>query len=116
MATDRTVSNRERRASRRRPIRSGIQVTLRAGSLGLGPNLAAGVIDVSEDGLCVRLTAPLAKSTEAEVSFDRVGYGRPLKMKADVCWCVGDAETGYRAGLRLRKRLPYVDYLDLTRT
>jgi hypothetical protein len=88
-------------------------VCLRSGTLGLGPNLAASLLDVCEDGICVRVTAALAPESEAEVVLDKVGSSRPLKLVADVRWCLGDPAGGFRAGLRFRRRLPYKDLVDL---
>jgi len=106
---------RNRRTSSRRPTRSGIRVSLRAGTLGLGPDLAAGLVDVSEDGVCVRVKTLLALDSEAEVILDKVGSSRPIKMVAEVRWCQGDAAGGFRAGLRFRHRLPYKDLMELAR-
>jgi hypothetical protein len=83
--------------------------------MGLGPDLAAGVVDVSEDGLCVRLKAPLPARTEAEVTFDKVGSGRPIKLMAEVRWCVADPDGGHRAGFQFRHRLPYTQLQDFSR-
>ena len=107
---------RNRRTSRRRSPRSGVKVAVRAGTMGLGPDLAAGVVDVSEDGLCIRLKAPLPARTEAEVSFEKVGAGRPIKMLAEVRWCVADDGGGFRAGFQFRHRLPYTQLQDFSRT
>lgn len=84
--------------------------------MGLGPDLAAGLIDVSEDGLCVRLKAPLPVRSEAEVAFEKVGTNRPVKVLAEVRWCVTDPDGGVRAGLQFRKRLLYTQLADLTHT
>jgi hypothetical protein len=106
---------RNRRTSRRRPPRGGVKVAVRAGTMGLGPDLSAGLIDVSDDGICVRLKAPLPVRTEAEVSFERVGSNRPVKLLAEVRWCVTDPDGGIRAGLQLRHRLPFAQLMDLCR-
>jgi hypothetical protein len=106
---------RNRRTSRRRPPRSGLRVAVRAGTMGLGPDLAAGLIDLSEDGLCVRLKAPLPLKSEAEVCFEKVGSSRPIKVTAEVRWCVTDPDGGVRAGLQLRHRLPYTQLVDFSR-
>jgi len=83
--------------------------------MGLGPDLGAGLIDVSEDGVCVHLKAPLPTGAEAEVTFQRVGSHRPVKVMADVRWCVTDPDGGCRAGLMLRHRMLYTELMDLTR-
>jgi hypothetical protein len=115
MGIDAPSTGRERRTSTRRLVRTGIRVVLRAGTLGLGPDLATGLIDVSEDGLCVQVRSPLKPGSDAEIVLDKVGSSRPMKLVADVRWCAGDGSNGYRAGLRLRRRLPYKDLMDLAR-
>ncbi|HEX3147758.1 MAG TPA: PilZ domain-containing protein [Gemmataceae bacterium] len=106
---------RERRTSPRRMPRTGVRIALRSGTLGLGPDIATGLLDVSEDGLCVQLKSPIAQGSDAEIILERVGNGRAMKLIGDVRWCVGDGATGYRAGLRLRRRLPYKELMDLAR-
>jgi hypothetical protein len=90
-------------------------VSVRVGTSGLGRDLAAGLVNVSEDGVCVRITSALAPGSEAEIVLDKVGSSRPMKLVADVCWCTDDPAGGYRAGLRLRRRLAYKDLMDLAR-
>ena len=107
---------RNRRTSRRRSPRTGIKVSVRAGTLGLGPDLAAGLVDVSEDGICVRLAAPLPARTEAEVTFERIGSNRPVRLVAEVRWCVSDPDGGHRAGLQFRHRIPFAQLMDLSRS
>jgi hypothetical protein len=106
---------RERRACKRLLTRLGIRLALRAGTLGLGPDLAAGLLDVCEDGVGVRLKAPLSLDTEAEVVFEKIGSGRPMKLVADVRWCQQDRSGGFRAGLRFRHRMAFRDLMDLAR-
>jgi PilZ domain len=110
------TSARNRRNSRRRPPRSGLKVYVRAGTMGLGPDLSTGLIDVSEDGLCVRLTAPLAVRSEAEIVFEKIGSNRPIKVMAEVRWCVTDPDGASRAGLQFRHRLPYTQLVDFCKT
>lgn len=106
---------RNHRLCRRRPPRSGVRVECRRGALGLGPNLAAGLLDVSEGGAGVRLTAPAGIGEEVEVVLARPGGGRPVRGLGDVRWCQPAADGTYRAGVRLRRRLTHADLLDLCR-
>jgi hypothetical protein len=108
------ATQRNRRMSRRRSPRPGVKVSVRAGSMGLGPDLATGLIDISEDGLQVRLKAPLPVKSEAEVGFEKAGSGRPLKVMAEVRWCLTDPGGGCRAGLQLRRRMLYTQLTDYT--
>lgn len=107
---------RNRRTSRRLASRSGIRVSVRVGTTGLGPNLAVGYVDVSADGVCVRLKTPLKPGSEAEVCFEQVGSNRPLKMMAEVRWCTTDPDGACRAGLQFRRRLLYSQLVDLVRS
>jgi hypothetical protein len=91
-----------------------VRVALRAGTLGLGPNLATGLVDLSEDGLCVLTKSPLKVGSEAEVCLDKAGSQKPLKFVAEVRWCNGDEASGYRVGLRLRHRIQYTQIVDFT--
>ena len=93
-----------------------MRVVLRAGTLGLGPNLATGLVDLSEDGLCVLTKSPLKVGSEAEVCLDKAGSQKPLKFVAEVRWCNGDEATGYRVGLRLRHRLQYFQLADFVQS
>ena len=65
------VAQRERRLLRRKPLKAGVTVTLRKGALGLGPNLTAGGVTLSDEGISLRVTAELAKSDEVEISLRR---------------------------------------------
>lgn len=109
-----SVSGREKRLGRRRPARSGARVQFRRGALGLGPDLAVGLLDVSEDGARVRLKGAVDPGSEAEVLLARPGGGKPIKGMCEVRWCRPDGD-GFLAGLRLRRRLSHADLLDLAR-
>jgi len=98
-----------RRSSQRKSPRRTVKIECRKGSLGLGPNLAAGFLDLSEGG--VRLLVKQAMQSGDEVEVMLLGYGmkEPIKRLANVCWSVA-LETGQHAvGLRFQKILPYRD-------
>ena len=90
-------------------------MSVRAGTLGLGPDLAVGLVDVSEDGICVRVKAPLPVRSEAELLFEKPGSGRPLRLVADVRWCVTDPDGACRVGLQFRHRLLFKQFMDYMR-
>jgi hypothetical protein len=90
-------------------------VEIRKGTMGLGFNLATGVVDVSEIGLCVRLKCPLEAHQEVEIILSGPGASKPIKGIAEVCWCREVPERGFRAGFRLRTRLTYSQMGDLVR-
>src|SRR5437763_972691 len=53
------VPARNKRLVPRRAVRGGVRAEVRRGMTGLGPDLAIGLTDLSEDGLGVRLKAPV---------------------------------------------------------
>ena len=57
----------DRRLGLRRRVTRRVDVTLRSGTLGLTPNLAIGLVDVSEEGMGVRLTGSVTPGAEVEL-------------------------------------------------
>jgi hypothetical protein len=104
----------ERRRALRRPVRSGTAAGCRAGTLGLGPDLALAVLEVSEDGARLTVTAALAAGEEVEVSLLPPGLSRPLVRFADVIWCAPAGGSSFWVGVRFREPLTYADLLHLT--
>jgi PilZ domain len=99
----------ERRSEPRRPARPGVRVEVRRGPLGVGPNLAAGSVDVSEGGARVRLKLLAAVGEEFEVMFwPRVRLG-PVGGPAVVRWCRPSRAGTFLAGVRFRQRLTAAD-------
>jgi hypothetical protein len=103
-----------RRACRRVSMRESIQVECRRGSLGLGRDLTAHPLDLSETGVQLVLRAPLAPGEEADVLLTGSGLARPLKRLARVVWCL-PTEGGHVVGLRFDKPLSYADLTTLAR-
>jgi hypothetical protein len=103
----------EQRLSRRRQARAGTRVEYRRGLLGLGRDLAVAVVDLSEDGLRIRLTTEVKPGEEAEVMLGRPGGGKAMKAEAEVRWCSPIGDGTFLAGVRLRRRLAYRDLTDL---
>jgi hypothetical protein len=83
--------------------------------MGLGPNLAVALIDISEDGLGVRLKASLAAGDEVSVELSAPGVRKSLKMVGDIRWCREVGDGTFAAGVRLRRRLTYAQLNDMTR-
>ena len=109
------VLSKNRRVSRRLVPRKGTKVTCQKGSLGLGPNLAVGVLDISESGVRLLLKAPLDVHQDVEVNLLGPGKGRPFKVLADVIWCVAAADGTFCVGARFQKALRFFDLQALCR-
>jgi hypothetical protein len=107
---------RNKRLVQRRLVRGGAKVEVRRGSMGLGPNLAVGLADVSEDGLGVRLKVEVRPAEECEVLLIRPGGGKPIKMHGDFRWCTPAGDGTFRAGVRFQRRLARTDLLALAQS
>src|SRR5262245_9540212 len=83
----------DRRIVRRRPLKKGVGITVRKGTLGLGPDLAAGGEELSLDGVQLRVKSELKRGDEIEVGLTGVGRSRPVVLIADVRWCREDNES-----------------------
>jgi hypothetical protein len=109
----RSLSDADRRASRRRPLRCNIRIECRKGNLGLGPNLVRRVLDVSETGMRLLLAAELPVGQETELLFEPRGSGKPIKRMGRVVWGFKSGDDGYCAGLHFDKPLSYVYIQDI---
>lgn len=98
----------------RRPRRN-ITVVLRQGSTGLGPNIARGLVDLTEDRLKVRLNAPVTVGQDVEVELTPPGVGRPLKLRGTVTTSRQSRDgKAFVAKVQLRHRLTFKELTDLT--
>jgi hypothetical protein len=105
------TSTADRRIVRRRQLKKGVALTVRKGTMGLGPNLAGGGVELSNDGIQVRVKTELKPGEEIEVGMTGIGRGKPINMVAEVCWCSPAEEDGegFVIGARFRKRLTHAD-------
>ena len=97
--------------SRPRPMKHGVALTLRKGTLGLGPDLAVAGQEISEDGLRARIKSELKEGDEVEMCLTAVGRSKPMKLVGDVRWCQKDDtdRTGrtFAIGVQFRHRLAF---------
>jgi len=104
----------EKRIGRRRPVLPGATAEYRRGFLGLGPDLAVGLVDLSEDGACVHLREPPVPGEEAELMLLRpLGGGRALKRRATVLWCRPAWGSGHLVEVLFVKRLTHAELATL---
>lgn len=95
----------ERRALPRRPARHGTRVELRRGRMGMGPDLSVGVVDISQEGVRIRLKTAVCPGEQVEVALWPPGGLRSVRGPAVVCWCRPAADGTAQAGVRFRVRL-----------
>lgn len=106
---------RDRRVIRRKPVKKGVTVVARRGTMGLGPNLAIMAKTLSDDGMSLQVTQQMAKGDEIELLVTGIGRSKPERLIAEVRWChavfdeAGEEAIAYAIGARFRKRIPYAE-------
>ena len=104
----------ERRQHPRHVPKHGVRVLCRTGTLGLGPDLAISLVDISEIGLRLVVPSAMQKGQEVEIELEAPGRGRALKLMADVIWSMPNDEGTYWVGVEFRRQLTYGELQDLT--
>jgi len=107
-------SNKNRRQSIRRTPKGKPRVTCLKGSMGLGRNIGEAVLDLSETGVRLIVTIPLEVRQEIEVTLQGAVQPSPVKLLANVVWCVPTADNHYCVGARFQKYLNYAEFGRLT--
>jgi hypothetical protein len=112
---DKPTKRLPRLRARRNPPKANCKVSCRRGTLGLGPNLALAILDVSELGIRLLVREALEPRQEIEVGLEGLGHARPLRVAAQVVWCVATADGFHCIGARIQSRLTYHDLQKLAR-
>src|SRR5437763_9448484 len=98
-------SRSNRRLAPRRPPKRSSKITCRLGHLGLGPNLAIEMLDLSEGGVRLVVKGILNKGDEVEVGLIAPGAMREVVRKGQVVWSVPTAEERCCIGVCFEKYL-----------
>lgn len=106
---------KQRRKSPRRRPRPSTKVTCRKGSLGLGPNYAAALLDVSDSGTRLLLKTEMQPGQEVQVSYIGPTCVREVVRNGFIIWSLPTADGSYCVGIEFEKRLEYATLLDLSR-
>ncbi len=85
----------------------------RKGTLGLGPNIAVGLLDVSETGVRLLVKVALPKGQEVEVSLLPPGHAREFRLTGQVVWSQETTDGHHCVGIHFDKLLSYVAFCDL---
>lgn len=104
---------RERRAHQRKSPRGRCIAKLFRGTLGLGPNLALELLDISLSGARLRIVENLRPGEQVTLYLLGQGHLRPVKVLGHVVWCRPD-DPVYICGLTFEKFLAYADFLHIT--
>jgi hypothetical protein len=78
----------DRRRFPRHPVEWDVCICCRRGAVGMGPDLALDVLDVSATGIRLLLQAPLARGQCVEVILEGPGEGLPARHLGRVVWSV----------------------------
>jgi hypothetical protein len=103
----------ERRSARRRLARAGVRAEVRRGPMGMGPNLAAGAVEVSESGARVRLKVAVPVGEEFQLGLWPPSCLRAIRGSAVVRWCRPTRDGAFVVGVKFRRRLTADDMLLL---
>jgi hypothetical protein len=103
-----------RRRSPRVRVKGGPRVRCRRGAPGAGPDLAPGVLDVSEDGIRLLVSIALQQGEDIEVILEGPGEGQTSRHPARVVWSVPTADGKCCIGARLQKPLSSRDLQALS--
>jgi hypothetical protein len=102
------------RPRRRAPL-GGVTASVRRGTMGLGPELATGLLYLTDDSACVRLTAPLTDGDEAELVLTQAN-GHRTKLVVETRWCAMLGNRNYLVKLQFRRSLPHRELAELARS
>lgn len=103
-----------KRRSSRNPAKGTTRLRVYRNAMGLGPNIASVLLDLSETGLRVVSKEAVAVGQEVEVNLEGAS-GRVAKTTAVVVWVVPGAGDTFVVGLRLQKSLDYGQFMALTK-
>jgi hypothetical protein len=98
---ERTSTGTDRRRARRQRPKPTTEVAYHSGDTVLvGPNVALSVLDISADGIRLKVNSPLRQGQKIEVDLEGIGYCRPLKMVAEVVWSLETADGNWCIGAK----------------
>lgn len=115
-STPSPAGRRNQRRFRRQSAKGSTKATAYRNSLGLGPNIASSVLDVSEWGARLLMKEDLAANTEFEVNFESHALSKPVRMIATVVWSVPAADGRFVVGARFQKPFDYAALQSLTKS
>src|SRR5262249_36780010 len=96
-----------RRAFLRRTAKRSSKASCRKGALGMGPDLAIRVLDLSQGGLRLLVKVPLAVGQTVEIGLLAPGGMREVLPEGKVVWAVPTAAGEHCVGVQFEKSLDY---------
>jgi hypothetical protein len=80
---------------------------------GLGPNLAASTLDISNNGARLIVTQALDVKKDVEIVVAGYGMKKPIKRSAHIRWQVKLDDGRFCIGVQFQKRLEWRDWMTL---
>ena len=108
------VKRQQRRLSMRRLPRRTSRVACRRGLLGLGPNVAMRLLDISECGARLLVKVQMEQQQEVELTLLPPGGAREVVRKGVVVWSVPTDDGAFCVGVCFDKRIDYSALCDLS--
>jgi hypothetical protein len=110
-----TAEDCDHRFSPRKSVTRKVELAVRSGVSGLGPDISAGLVDITQDGLGIGLKEPVPVGMEVTIDLSLPGVAKTLRVLAEVRWCRPQVDGTFRAGVRLTRRLSSPTLTNLTR-
>jgi hypothetical protein len=104
----------DRRMSDRRRPRPGTRVDVRRGGLGLGPNIALELVDVSAGGAKVLVRGHVRRGDRVVVGVRPPTKGWEVRTQSEVCWCLVAKDGTALVGVRFQRPLTLGEVDELT--
>jgi hypothetical protein len=107
--------NPDKRRTRRHAPKGSTTAHATRNTLGLGPNIAARVLDLSEGGIRLLLREDLPRGQEFELTLESAAANHPVKVLGRVVWSVATADGQFCVGACFQKPLSYASLQALSR-
>src|SRR5262249_7171209 len=104
----------ERRGSSRKLPKPAVKATLHAGAVGEAPDLAIALLDLSQSGACFATLDSMRPRQEVEVTLRGFAHPRPIRLPAEVVWCMQAPSGTYVLAVAFAQRLSPEEWHKLT--
>jgi len=91
-----------------------VRIECRVGAMGLGPNIAAELLDISQTGASLVLTSNVGVGAEVEIVLHGSVYAKPIRVMAEVVRPLTTVDGRPAVSVRFAKALTYHTWQLLT--
>lgn len=108
------IPKSNRRVFARRPPRGKVKVTCHKGSVDVGPNLAIGLVDISETGARLTVSTPLEKGQTVAISLEGRVHVRPIRCLGTIVRSEQETQGVCHIAVLWESRLPFAEIVKMT--